>query len=287
MKKILFSFFLLTLFVFNKVNAQCTIAQSSIKISNIVSVSNGTTCDVTFTLEFDIAGNGGNKWSFVHIWNANAAPSPAIDWNSKPKPDLGLLQDGAGSTTATLLNTISLDYSGSDGNIVTPRNYFPASADVNPTVQSTGITATKVSGHFKINGIKISGVDCGNELNLQADVWSAQDQNGNNVACGTSGLSFVANDPVLRGQVVCNSPRSFTMSIHTTETRNITYTAYADANDNGIIEATDTVAANILKSPTNVSYLNVNISNPGSSDPTVFSNYGPFQYQSANGTQME
>ncbi len=61
MKKILFSFFLLTLFVFNKANAQCTIEQASIKLSNIVSVSNGTTCDVTFTLEFDIAGNGGNK----------------------------------------------------------------------------------------------------------------------------------------------------------------------------------------------------------------------------------
>ncbi|MFN2441030.1 MAG: hypothetical protein ABR503_17655, partial [Chitinophagaceae bacterium] len=73
-------------------------------------------------------------------------------------------------------------------------------------------------------------MDCGNELNIKADVWSAQDQQGKNVACGTAGLSFVANDPVLRGQVVCNSPRSFTMSIHTTETRNITYTAYADAN---------------------------------------------------------
>ncbi|MFN2440216.1 MAG: T9SS type A sorting domain-containing protein, partial [Chitinophagaceae bacterium] len=43
-------------------------------------------------------------------------------------------------------------------------------------------------------------------------------------------------------------------------------------------------AANILKSPTNVPYQNVMVSNTGSSDPTVFSNYGPFQYQSANGT---
>jgi hypothetical protein len=287
MKKILLLALLISTVAWSKLNAQCSIAQSSIKISEVISASNGTDCDVTFTLDFDIAGNGGNKWSFIHIWNSSAAPSPAIDWNSKPKPTLALLQDGAGSTTATLLKTISLDYSGIDPNVVAVANNFPASSDVNPTVQSTGLTVTKNGGHFTIKGIKITGVNCANELDLITDVWSAQDQNGKNVACGTSGLSFVANDPVLRGQLQCNNPRSFTLNIHTTETRSITYTAYFDVNKNAVIDATDTVPANIVKDLSDVPYSNVVVENTGSSDPTHFENYGPFTFKTTGGHSID
>lgn len=283
MKRFLLSFGILVLF-FYQTQAQCTIEQSSIKISDISSVPSASGCDITFTLEFDIGANGGNKWSFVHLWNANAAPSPAINWNSKPKPTLALLQKGANSAIAPLLRTLALDYSGTNINVVIPRGFFPASSDVNSTVQSVGIVVTKADGHFKIEGIKLSLPSCGSLVNLKADVWSAQDQNGKLVSCGTAGLAFVANDPALRGMMNC-SPTGFSLSIHTTENRKITFTAYSDANDNGQIDATDTIPANILISPTNVPYSNIVINNTGSPDPLYYNTYGPYYYQSAPGTK--
>jgi hypothetical protein len=276
MKKILLSLLLVSTVAWSKLSAQCTIAQTSVKISDIS--INPSTCEATFTLEFDIANNGGNKFSYIHIWNADAAPSPAIVWSTKPNPTLTLLQDGAGSSIATLLRTISLDYH-TDPAVITPLSDFPASNTVNPTVQSTGITATNVNGHFKITGIKVPSASCSATLTLKADVWSAQDNNGKNVACGTSGLSFVANDPVLKGELICGTPRSFKLQVHTTVNRTITYTAYLDANNNHIIDPADTIPANILKNPSNVPYANIVINNPGSADPDAFTSYGGNNYQ--------
>jgi hypothetical protein len=279
MKKILLSLFTLCLIAWSKLNAQCTIAQSSIKISNSVSTPCiGGLTNTTFTLEFDIAGNGGNKFSYIHLWYANNAPSPAINWSLKPKPTLGLLQDGVDNTTATLLKTISLEYSGQNSDAVTVLSTFPADANVNGTVQSN-VTVTKTGGHFKIDGIAISGLPCSPALPLSADVWSAQDANGKNVACGTAGLTFVPNDPAIKGFITCGTPRNFTVQTNTTINRSIAYTAYFDANNNGVIDATDTVPANIIETPGGTQYVNQIINAVGTADPTNFTAWGPNPYK--------
>jgi hypothetical protein len=276
MKTFLTVTLMLSLACIGKLNAQCSIAQSSV-IVNVQSVTTDVTgCTTTFDLTFDLAGNGGNKWSHIHFWDAVAYPG--VNYGTGTGPDLSALNGGAGNPKP-VLSTVSLDYH--LGTNVISSSYPP---DGNVTVQTTGMTYTRTAvgsnTRFTINNIVVHTNNC-SPLNLNADVWSAQDNNGKIVGCSVSGISVQADEPVLRGLMQCNNPRTFTLSVQTKQARTVTYTAFKDVAPFGIFDANDQLPANVVLSPTMVN-------NPATSMANPFTTYGPIAYTggSAPGNQF-
>lgn len=77
MKKILLSIITLAVVgITAKVEAQCTILQSSIIVDiKSVTANPGGGCTTVFDLTYDITNNGGNKWSYLHFWDATSYPT--------------------------------------------------------------------------------------------------------------------------------------------------------------------------------------------------------------------
>ena len=240
MKKILLSLFTLAVVGLTaKVNAQCTIAQSSI-IVNIKSVTAnvGGGCTTIFDLTYDISNNGGNKWSYLHFWDAGFYPT--VSYANGPGPKKTELNGGAGFPKP-LLTTVAINYVSG-----TPVISLTYGADIpNIFPQTTGgitVTRTTVGSNqrFFITNISVASSNCA-PLNLKADVWSAQDNNGGNVGCGVTGLDIRADEPLLRGLIFCVSPRTYSLSIQTKTTRNVTWNVYQDNAPFGVFSGTDVV----------------------------------------------
>ena len=274
MKKILLSLFVLAVVGFTaKVQAQCTIAQSSILV-NIKSITSngGGGCTTVFDLTFDISNNGGNKWSFIHFWDAGKYPT--VSYHNGPGPQKTELNGGAGFPKP-LLTTIAIDYnsgppaiSGTYG--ADPGNIFPQ------TSGGISVTRTTVGANqrFYIQNISVTSANC-NPLNLKADVWSAQDAGGGNVGCGVSGLSVQADEPLLRGLIFCNTPRQYTVSIQTKTTRNVTWNVYQDVGTLGVFDAADQAA--LLDGPRTES-------NTGDPAGIIYQTHGPYTLPGGSGS---
>ena len=270
MKKFLLSMILFASFgYFAKVEAQCTIQQSSI-IVNIKSVTSDGSggCTTIFDLTYDIDKNDGNKWAHLLFWDANAAPNPPINWNSKPTPTRAFLENGG---TTPLLQAVSLDYF--TGSNVVSSVYAADPTNITPYTTGVSYTRTDLPGglltRFTIKNILVHTTHC-NPLNLKADVWSSQDKNGKIVACGTSGLSIRADEPLLRGLILCNSnPRTYTVSIQTKTTRDVTFTAYKDVAPLGVFDGNDLL--NVVDGPRTVT-------NTGDASGVTYNSYGPYAY---------
>src|SRR5258705_9029880 len=139
MKKILLSIILIASFgLYAKLNAQCTISQSSVLV-NIHSVTADPSggCTTLFDLTFDIANNGGNKWSHLHIWDAVAYP--AITYGSGSGPDSLALNGVTPPPAEPLLATVSMDYH--LGTNVVSATYPADPTHVHP--ETTGVSYTR------------------------------------------------------------------------------------------------------------------------------------------------
>lgn len=271
MKAALFSCALLLCLVHStSMQAQCTITQGSV-IVNIKSITNDATgCTTTFDLTFDLAGNGGNKWSHIHFWDVNAYPS--ITYGSGSGPNLSTLNGGAGSPKP-LLATVSLDYHNGTNSV---SSSYPADGTV--PVVSAGISYTRTTvgsnTRFAVSNITVHSNNCA-PLNLNADVWSAQDNNGKIMACSATGVAILADEPLLRGVMQCGSPRTFTLGISTKEARAVTFTAYKDVAPYGVFDANDQLPANIVNPA-------IVVNNAASSMAVPFGNYGPYAFTHGN-----
>jgi hypothetical protein len=274
MKKILLFIFSIVAFGLNaKLNAQCTISQSSVLV-NIHSVTSdpGGGCTTLFDLTFDIANNGGNKWSHLHIWDATAYPG--LTYGNGVGPDSLALNGVTPAPAEPLLATVSMDYH-LGTNFVSPT--YPADpTNVHPETSGVTYTRTALPGggtRFFIANISVHTSNC-NPLDLEFDLWSAQDNNGKNIACGVTGLRARADEPQLRGAIQCATPRTFTISVLTKQDRNVTFTAYKDVAPFGTFDAAD--EANVVYGPDNTTIA----PNPGDN---TFHTYGPFPLPNPGG----
>ena len=264
---------------FNYAGAQCTISQSSILINiKSVTANPGGGCTARFDLTYDIANNGGNKWSYIHVWDATAYPG--ISYPNGPGPKKAELNGGPSSPTP-LLQTVATDYV--SGAPVISASYGPDNNIVPQTTNGISVTRTVLPNgnqRFYYQNIVVVSANC-NPLNLIADVWSAQDDNGKNVACGVSGLTFRVDEPLLRGLIGCGSiPRTYTISIQTKTTRSITFTAYKDVAPFGVFDANDEL--NIVDGPRTVS-------NTGDPSGVNYNTFGPYPIAGSdvNGTKFD
>jgi hypothetical protein len=265
MKKIFYPIALIAgIAMASNLHAQCSITQSSVMI-NIKSVVNDPDggCTAVFDLTYDIYGNGGNKWSHLHFWDADAYPS--IIYGNGPGPTSTAL-NGGGATP--LLQTVCLDYHQGVNSV---SSEYPPDKSIIP--QTSGISYTRTAliesiTRFSITNISVHSHSC-RPISLKADVWSSQSDNGGNIHCGVNGVSIRADEPKMRGLVFCQTPRTYSVSFQTKVTRDIIFTAYKDVAPFGVFDAGDQLI--IADGPRTVS-------NTGNPDGITFNTYGPYVY---------
>ncbi len=265
MKKIFYPIVLITGIAFaNNLQAQCNIAQSSV-IVNIKSVVNEPDggCTAVFDLTYDIDGNNGNKWSHLHFWDANAYPT--IIYNNGPGPKSPDLNGGG---TAPLLQTVSLDYQVGT-NLVS--GSYPPDNSIIPQTSGITYTRTAITGsitRFAVTNISVHSHTC-SPIDLKADVWSSQADNGGNVHCGVNAITIRADEPKMRGLIFCQTPRTYSVSFQTKETKNITFTTYKDVAPFGVFDAGDQLV--IADGPKIVT-------NTGDPTGVTYNTFGPYSY---------
>ncbi len=275
MKKILLSSFMfLSIAWMVKLNAQCTVSNLAIEVTDITPTGlNG--CSITFNLSWQQEVNGGNKLAYVHLWVGSSYHTPASTWPTTPANSKIYASPSNYPTQTQLQNTI-LNFVIEGNNTANPTlgsTYYP---DATVSVSTTGTvlkSAGSIAGteRIQISGIVLNFTDCSVPITLNGDIWATQASNNRNVHCVSEGLSVVLNDPTVTGNKNCNNPRTYNVTISTTSstTVNVYYNLYKDDGD-GIFEPG---AGDLLidtKTNINISssltYSQNNVTYPGNND---------------------
>jgi hypothetical protein len=277
MKKVVPAFLCMLVFAL-KANAQCTISDVHITPKNV----NTSTCKVTVDLEYTVALNGGSKHTIIHLWEASNYPSPAHVIGDYPL---------ATAATATMLGTIVINYQGTTPSILSAwptgpsefkSNTIPSSPILVPG--SFSVTPIASGSIVKFSNLVLSLSNCNVATTIKGDVWATQ--NDQNASClAASAISVVANDPIMNGLLQCSSPRSFNVSFKTIQATSITFSAYKDANGNGVYDPTDQAAGKLNLTGGGISgtATDVTVNNPAN----VTMGYGNYTYdQQPPGSQF-
>ncbi|MEO6070721.1 MAG: T9SS type A sorting domain-containing protein [Chitinophagaceae bacterium] len=279
MKKILFALFLLTSFSFlSKLNAQnCTITTPV--ISNI-RVTSGATCSATFDLEYDITSNSGSKLTGIYIYSGSL-PATFFSGGSN------IPVTSTVNSTPNVLATIQIDPSVAGSTSIT---YQAKGSSGNPTSFKPNLpytTTTNADGSQRTKILNITvPISCSGTVDLSAAIGNTNQGSFSDYQCLNT-ISFRVNDPILRGQMTCSNPRSFTFAANTINATQITFSAYSDAARTVLLQAP---AGGFVYSGygttapiTITSYSNITLNTDANSNLS----FGPFNYQSANGTKND
>ncbi|HEX6333476.1 MAG TPA: T9SS type A sorting domain-containing protein [Flavisolibacter sp.] len=229
-----------------KINAQsCTV--SAPIISNI-SVNSSNGCEITFDLQFEFTGTNGNKWQVVYIWE-EAVYNTLSNIYGTSKDVLSTAQLDSYPTLATI--AINTQTSGT----VTLATY-PGDA-TNPASFKPSLSYSITGNTISIQGITVSVNSCSSQVLLKADAGAANGASLNKFGCIGQGLSFVANEPVVRGISIggCGATGMFSATFTTTASRDIMFKAFTDVAPLGTFTAADTAAVNLRYGP---EYITVN-----------------------------
>ena len=233
MKRILLSFVLVASFAYvSKLNAQACAVTNTV-ISNISTNTGPGGCTITFDLQFDLSSNSGNKYAAIYIYSGNL-PANFYKSNGRTVPTTSEI-----NAVANILATVQLSTDVST--TVTLANYTSGGSVGNPTSYRAGLNYSKTSlgsglDRFSFQGITVTVPDCSMQQILKADVGAANASSFNTFSCLNT-INFVANDPILRGQLNCGNPFSFTFAALTTASTTITFSAYSDAAHTQLLTA--------------------------------------------------
>ncbi|MCD2425995.1 hypothetical protein LQ567_24640 [Niabella pedocola] len=191
------------------VAAPCTFVSPLIQVqgtSNVI-INGQPYCRTTLTLSVDIDVNGGNKYTYIHVWTAGGYHNGQSWTYSNQAPTSANILGNA-------LFTLALDYSQQPPNPVLSATYGPDNT-VNVLDASDGVTFTKTpvpnstATHFVFQNIVIDLPGACNSSApplFKGDSWSAQDNNGKIVACALPGFVFSAADPSVVALIGCGNP---------------------------------------------------------------------------------
>lgn len=207
MKKVLLLLVpLVTIGLFNKVNAQCTPYnfQSILTSLNVV----GSTANATLDVSFDIKANNGSKYIFLHLWTGSDFANVTFNWGaSGQKAPTATDLNGPSGSHPTLLN-IGID------NSVSPQVYKAKYVDGTMDLAQPG---TPVVTHlangadsFVIRNVQVSFpasklLLLGNII--QGAIWSSNSNNYSTslaVQCFLNGATFLADPVVAANSVTCS-----------------------------------------------------------------------------------
>ena len=229
--------YLLTLILFasvglmaEKLQAQCTVSNVAIKING--SSPSGSNCLVNVDFSFDLTHNNGNKFFWIHLWTS--ASYPSLSYQKPP------------TAAELILSLANIGVNDNTGGAPVLQTSYPPATSV--PVESTGLTLSVVrngaSDRFTVSGITLLVPGgCSSVINITGDLWSSQSASQNAVHCFTQGISFVANDPTVRGTLFCPSPRHYNVNITTLSSTTLsgTYNVYVDNGDGIFDPSTDSL----------------------------------------------
>ncbi len=223
-----------------KLNAQCTITNTTVEIVN--TQISGADCLITFTLSFDLENNSGNKYIHLHLWETSQYPNPAFVYKTSFQPN-------ATDLANTIKNIVIDNNTGGQPvflNVYAPAPTVPVvNTTTNPDLSIVTVpTSNPAVTRFIISNLKITRTGaCNNSLTFKADFWSSQAASANATHCWVQGFSLGITDPVLTGNVNCGF---YDVAISTTSaTKSVYYDVYVDgsttnAANNIFDQATDT-----------------------------------------------
>ncbi|MGZ3839905.1 MAG: T9SS type A sorting domain-containing protein [Flavisolibacter sp.] len=265
MKKILLSFTLLACAFLNKTQAQCSISNVSVATTSF----NQTNCQVTFNLSYTADVNPGAKYVVVYLWKSQ-------DYVTHAASEYPL----ATSKTGNLAGTLVISDPGGTPSLMTT---WPADMKKN-TTPSTPILTGTLDVSTNANGTRtyaFTGITttlnggCLSQVNLKGDVWATQ--NSQNSSCLAAGaINVTVNDPVMRGGLFCTKPLSFNISFNTLAVETITFSAYNDANQNGIFDQADMTAGKLNLSGGSISGTATDVTVITAQNSSAF--YGPYNF---------
>ena len=276
MKKVLlFSMCFAVLGSYAKLNAQCTISNVHITPRSVSTV-NGQ-CHAIVDLDYTVAVNSGSKHTIIHLWESGNYPSPAHVAADYPL---------ATAATGTMIGTILLDYQSGIPVALNawptgPNDFKASTAPSTPILAPTVTTAVVgTSTVVTLSNLDLPLSTCNQAVSIKGDVWATQ--NDQKASCLSAGaIAVVANDPLMRGLMICSTPRSFTVDFQTIAATSITFSAYKDANGNGVFDATDQAAGKLTLSGGSIvgTATDVTVNNPAgvnthsNGDPPVISTH--------------
>lgn len=229
---------LLTIGLFNKLNAQCTPYnfQSTIKSLSVA----GSTATATLDVSFDIKANNGNKYIFLHLWAGSDYSNVTINWgtNGQKAPSAADL-NGPGGSHPTVYN-LAID------NNVIPQTYKTTYVDgslvLDKPVTPPSVThLTNGADSFVIKDIIVSFPAIKLQTLgpiIQGIIWSSNANTystSTSVQCYLTGATFLA-DPVISGTSSC---QNYTITVaHNSLIQNDilsgSYNVYVDYNLDGL-----------------------------------------------------
>src|SRR5688500_10227295 len=190
MKKNLLLVVILVLSGIIKLQAQCTVSNLTVDIKNVTSGVGGcqVTLDATFTGNF----NNGNKFAFIHLWEVEDYPNPAINYASGNPP-----------TSTQLANAVATIVIKDPGkNTASLHNQYPPNTTV--PVKSSGITFTKTGTTITLQNVVVTLSTCDETVPVKGAVWASQSDVGQNVHCYNTGITIILfNNPIISGIKQC------------------------------------------------------------------------------------
>jgi hypothetical protein len=253
----------------------CSVTDPSITITNV----NPATCVVTFNLTFTAAFNAGNKHAVVHLWEDPSGGYPA-----------SITYPATAAATAQAKGTLVIKDPGSATPTYAPSYPVSLGSITSPYLQPTDFKWSDVNGMrtFTFTGLTVPLSSCSTVRFLKGDVYATQNDNNASGGCISRGsIILAANDPSMRGLMICSNPRSFTLSFSTLNATSISFKAFKDVEPFGIFDDNDEQAANLLDlTDANGTSSGKTVANPGQT-AGQYTNYGPYTYsQQPSGSQF-
>lgn len=245
-----------------KISAQCNFISPTVEL-NFISTPVAGYCDINFNISFEINQNGGNKYTFVHLWrtadyqnwigNANynaysSTQNTQPEYNNNGGDNLNILQN---ALATVIINNENVP-------LTLESTYGPdPDAPVKNTTTNPGITVVRqTSGanyRYTISNVVVriptpAGPNgCSSSLSFTGDAWSSQ-SNGSNppIHCSMLNWSFTVNDVNVSGTKTCNNPLKYSLLASTSQTTpfNIYYNVYVDNGDGVFNTSTDFLVVN-------------------------------------------
>jgi hypothetical protein len=203
----------------------CDFAQTGVRYNSSYTDPSSGNCIINVDLYFDLRTNSGSKYVTMHIWPK--AIYPGLSYDSPP--DSVQL---AGSATVVIhhfqdnsLAHVDTVYK-PDPRVVT--QYINMGLNIGPSTISNQYERFTVTN---LN-LEIPG-GCGISQIFTMDVWATESESMNAVHCFNTGKDFFANNPVVRGLLYCQQPRTYNVQITSIDPVPMTvqYDVYIDNGD--------------------------------------------------------
>jgi len=262
MKKIFLLFTIVILSHGRTLFAQCNFISPTVELNAITTPVPGF-CDINFDLSFEININGGNKYTFVHLWRAADytawVTNPNYNAYSSTQNTQPEFNNSGGENLNILQNALATIILNNDNTPITIESSYGPDPDapVKTTITNPGLTVVRqIAGanyRYIISNLIIriptpAGPNaCNSSLSFTGDAWSSQANNANPpIHCTMLGWSYTINDVTITGFKNCVNPLRYSISISTTQVTpfNVYYDVYVDNGDLVFNPATDHLVVN-------------------------------------------